>query len=725
MHKTVGIRRNEPGAPEGSPRRGLWAPDVEPLAGSIGPSQRNLWVLQKNWRLSLAFASTVLVGVIVAACLMAPVYEPKARIEINPPSDQVFSLPDGATSDPGAQNYLETQIEILQSSELALATIQALHLDQNPELVPSSKLTQLTAAAVRWFTFKRGSRDQDADESRQDLALKSFAERLSVAQVRQSRVVEVSFASHDPTLAAQVTNSLLDIFIQRQHDTRYGPTIWVSQQLEDLRQKIANENRALAEFQNTNGLMDVSDGQNPTQNQPQNTVTQKVSELNQQLTTAEADRIQLEAYVKMAEGGNTDSLPLVQNSPLMQGLTQRFVDTRAQLAQAHTIYGENNSNVKKLESEENELAMQLAAERRRTLDQLATSYQSAKTRESLLRQALEKMRGEVGRMNEKVVQYNFLKREAQANEDLYNTLSTRLKEVGVAAGMQSGSMLVVDHARVLKHPTRPHRLQLIAVGLFMGLLGALALPFFKEALDDSIHSAADVRTWTGLVTLGSVPLIEGANGNKRKLRYSPGYEALQNLRVAIELCPSERPPRIVLVASPAPREGKTTIANRLVIVLASHGPTCLIDADLRHARVGQSTVTSSPQGLSDVLRGSAELGMVLKSHPDIPNLAILPAGSVPASPGELITSESMRGILQILRQRFANIVIDSPPLIPFPDARILSTLVDGVILVGRCGVTSRQNLVASAAILEEVRAPLLGVVLNGAKSDSWYYDYYE
>jgi len=709
-----------------------------------------LQVLRKNWVLSVAFALTVLIGVIILTALMTPTYEPQALLEIDPPGAEPFTLRNEQTSELGASSYIDTQLEILRSDDLALATIRALHLDQNPEMVSQSTMSKIITAITQ--PFGRSHSNKSGLSREEEKALNSFQKKFTASQVRQSHLVEVSFESRDPKLAANVTNTLVQLFIKRNYQMRYGVSVqaseWVSNQLDALRQKIAAANQAVADFQNRNGIVNVTDAQNQTMN----TVTQKVSELNRQLTQAEADRIEQEAYLKMAETGNTGSLPQVQNSPLLQNLMQRLADSRAQLAQAMAIYGSRNPNVIKLQSQVDEMESQVNAEQNHMVGQLKTGYASAQSREHLLNQAMDRMRGEVNSMNRKVVQYNFLKSEAQASEDLYNTLSTRLKEAGISAGIGSGSTFVVDPARVLSSPTSPHRLQIIAAGLLLGLLGGLVLPFIRESLDDTIRSPEDVKNWTGLTTVARIPLVEvagaasgtltlarrifqlpehiGGNGNNSRLQLfmekprSPECEAVRNLHAAIRLSRPKKPLQVILVASSAPREGKTTIAINLATVMAQHGKTCLIDADVRNPAVSRTLGISSRQGLSEILNGSAELEASLVNLPSVPELTILPGGHASTSPGDLLAWKGMQDILQILKYRFDNIVIDSPPIIPFADARALSTLVDAVILVGLCGSTTRQEIVSSAEILEEIQAPILGVVLNASESSTRYYDYY-
>jgi capsular exopolysaccharide synthesis family protein len=361
------------------------------------------------------------------------------------------------------------------------------------------------------------------------------------------------------------------------------------------------------------------------------------------------------------------------------------------------------------------------------------------------------MKGAVGHTNEQMAQYDFLKRETQANEDLYDTLLARLKEAEISAGLKSSNIYLVDKARILDEPTSRSRRWYILRGLILGILGGVALAFVKESLDHTVHAPIDIKKWAGLSFVATLPPMICKSGSGSELQLagratkvllaagdnvqagsalkfflerpcSPESEGVRNLRAAIMLSRPAEPPRVLLVASPSPGEGKTTVAVNLAIALAQRGKTCLIDGDLRQAAVTQKF--TGPHGLTDVLAGSALLESVLQDIPDVENLMLLPVGSATQNPGELVASGPMGAILSAVRQRFQYVVIDSSPLIPFADGRTMATLTDGVVLVGRWGSTTREALIRSVEILSEVHAPVLGIVFNGIGDGFRYSKYY-
>ena len=705
--------------------------------------ERGLRILQKHWQIAFVFTFAVLLAVTLVSFHMKDVYEPQAGLEIDQPQAEEFSLRELLSSQDTGQDYVTTQVQILQSDDLALATIRTLGLDRNPEFVGrqalekyKSELNHQAPSAIQLTPLEYR-------------ALQTFRKRLNVYQVRESRLVIVKFASYERFLATQVTNSLVALFIDRNYRTRFESTMqasdWLQGQLGDLRKRVEQSNQVLVEYQRANNIVDADE--------KQDLITQKVEELDRQLAQAQADRIQLETYLEMSKRGASDSVAQIRNQTLFQYLSQHISDTQMQLAQALAVYGKNNTSVKKLQNQLDELEEQLATERQRAIRQLQSDYNALLAREQLITKALGETKADITQTNEKMIQYKVLKQEALANSELYKTLQDRLKEAGISVGLKATNIRVVDPARVLEKPTRPNRVLNIMIGLILGALGGTIVAFLKEHFDNSIRTPDDIKELTGLSSLAMVPLVSSGNGDGRRpslpgvmakmlaktdtqpaanpsaklfmeMPRSPQAEAVRNLYTSIMLSRPGQPPRVILVASPSPGEGKTTVGLNLAAVLAERGKTCLVDADLRRATVARSLGLSQPVGLSNVLTGSAELGGVVRPLPFSPNLHLLPGGPIPPSPGELVGSEPMQEVVRNLREEYQFVVLDSPPVIMFADARVLSSLADGVVIVCRFGITTRQAIVRTVEMLTEVNAPILGLVLNAIDVSAPDYRYY-
>src|SRR5262249_10902091 len=319
--------------------------------------------------------------------------------------------------------------------------------------------------------------------------------------------------------------------------------------------------------------------------------------------------------------------------PVVQKLTQSLAEIRSQLAQDLVIYGVNHPNTKKLQNQADELEKQLAIQRHDALEQLRTSYEAARAREKLMAGHKEGASRTLGQMAE----YNALKKQAQAQAALYNSLLARIEEAGIAAASQSTNIRVVDSARVLDRPTRPHRLHDLILGLFAGLLGGIVLAFVRERLDRPLRTPQDVREWTGIPSVSVIPQFatnsyarlirlfspggNAANGPAKFLLerpHSPESEAVRALNTNIVLARAQHP-QAVLVTSSLPGEGKTTVAVNLAIALTQHGRTCLVDADLRRPCVAATFGVRTARGLGDVLSGftSLESALVRLNSPNL------------------------------------------------------------------------------------------------------------
>jgi polysaccharide biosynthesis transport protein len=721
----------------GAPRREVYAELVRPSetaephnafgpAGQAGPQEpdwpKALAVVRKRWLLAAFFALLALGIAALIAFWIRPEYQPSGRLEINPPGSETFTMQAGERS-PNETQYLETQAQNLETDDLAIAVIRKLRLDQNPDF--NAKVPAAASAG-----------DPLRLTAAENAALRTFRSRLKVLHDPNSHLIAVSVVAHEPQLAADVTNTLMQMFLDRtlkmRHDTIAGSRAWLQDQLNDVRARAEQSNRDLAAFQKQTGVADIDE--------TKNTFGDLITDLNRQTTQIQSERIQLESYLQKANEGGVDSLPQVRENPVVQKLTQTLAEVRAQLSQELVIYGPNHPNTKKLQNQLAELEKQLGIQRREALNQLRISYDAARAREKLM--AAQKK--EATKTISELAEYNILKKQAQAEASLYNTLLGRIEEAGIAAASQSSNIRIVDPARVLDRPTRPHRLRYLGFGLVFGLIGGIVLAFLREKLDRPLRTPQDVRDWTGIPSVALIPEF-ACNGPSRGIKrlmssrgsgeapakflferpHSPESEAMRSLHANIVMA-KEQQPQAVIVTSSLPGEGKTTVAVNLALALAQHQKTCLVDADLRRPCVAAACGIRSDTGLADVLLGSATLQDALVTMPDFPNLAILPGGKASDQSAHLIASMVMKPIIESLRARFDFIVLDSSPIIPYAEGRALSTLTDGIIFVTRSGITPGPAMARSMELLRELKSPrIVKVVLNAHNfsNQGYYYPY--
>lgn len=706
-------------------------------AWDLSPREPHLYdyllILRKHQWLILSFMLAVVTIVSIATFRMQPVYVATARLEID--RDNANILPFQGMEDYMADldNYIETQSKILTSETLALQTIRggAISAPQAPasnELVPSE--------AVATGSLENQKRPPE---------LGAFLAALSVRRVPNSRLLDVSFESTDPAMASQVLNAHIKNFIDQNFQSRYDATTrassWLTDQLSELKVQVEKSEDARITYERQNQIWELDDRQNVT--------TQRLSDLNRELTEAQSERMKKQALFEFANGGDVDTLPQIRDNVTVQDLLRKRSDLYAAYQDALNQYGPNFPKVMRLQTQLKDDDDAIAKEKKNVVARLESDYREAQQREELLTQALDRQKAEANTMSERLVQYNILKRDAEANKALYDGLLTKLKEAGVQAGLRSSNIRVVDPAMIPSYPSRPAKARNIVLAFLVGLVGGIGLALMREYMDNTVKTPDDIETLARLPSLAVVPAFSEINGNGRgkllrgsdsnghnqrielvaqHLPKSQMSEAFRALRTSLLLSQADHPPQVILVTSALPREGKTTAAANLAVTLAQLGDrTLLIDADLRKPGIGRLLNLGSGKyaGLSSYLAGASSLDLVTVPHPAIPNLAAIPTGPLPPNPADLLSSHRLADAIAELRTKFKFIVIDSPPIMAATDAVVLSVQTDGVLLVVRSGETPKEAFTRTRDLLVSVNCRLLGVVLNAVDSNApdYYYSY--
>lgn len=725
------------------------------------PGQRGIpWreaarILRKHWLVSLAFAIGLEALLVLVVLLLSTTYESKTVMEIEPPSTPATTVSDQSVQSGTQQDYIDTQLEILKGDYLALVVIRDLHLDQNPTFLHRSWASKLVSSVLGIFSPHRNGQDVEA-------LIEKFHDGLKINQVKSSRLVEVGYESPDPKLSTAVATAVVDEYLQDLHRGKYEATLRaaksVSPELEDLKNSVSKADESLIEFQKTHEGVSLAsqggitgdgtaDGNAESNGNP---IATRVAQLNQQLTVAMGDRVQQESYMKLIAAGANDSLPQMKDSLLIQDLTKQAVAARADLAQLLAIYGGNNPQVRKAQEQVESLNTQLTAERNRIISQIKAGYQSAINKENLLRSTLNGLKGQLDASNADSVKYDVLRRQAEANSNLYINLSSRIKEMAVSGTLSANNVRVLEEPRAPMRPSGPHRFRILGAGLLLSLIGGVVMAFIAEGMDDTVSTLDDVKQLSGMPALALVPQSEQPqrlNGSRSSFHFlgngrqpansgpilqfvtdrphSPEAEAIRNLETAIRL--QSQPPnakiKVITVTSAFPGEGKTTLAVNLALALAKHSKVCLLDADIRHPRITESYGLGKEIGLQDCLSNGHAKEPYLKANAQVQNLTIIGAGKPILQPLEAVTSKQMIELIDALRERFDYVLLDAPPIIPFADSRWFSALSDGVVLVARSSSTTKKGLMWGMEILEEIHAPVLGIVLNGVDLQAEYYSY--
>jgi succinoglycan biosynthesis transport protein ExoP len=694
-----------------------------------------LLILRKHQWLILSFLLTVVTIVSVATFRMRPVYVAKSTIEIDRENSNIlpFQGTDSYDYMMDLENYIETQSRILTSETLALQTVRNSNLAEHPDFSGGGPISEAIATG-------------SLENQKKPPEIGAFLGSLSVKRIPNSRLMEVSFESTDPQLAARILNSHLHNYIELNFQSKYNATTqasnWLKDQLDELKVRVEKSESARIEYERQNQIWSVDDKSNIT--------TQRLSDLSKELTDAQTESLKREALYEFAESGDLDGVPELRDNAVLQDMQKKRGDLSVQYTDAVNQYGPNFPKVQRLQAQIKEVDDQMIRERKGIIVQLKNDYREAKQREELLSKALDQQKTDTNLMSEKLVQYNILKRDAESNKALYDGLLTKLKEAGISKGLQSSNIRVVDPAMVPSTPARPAKARNIALAFLVGLVGGVGLALLREYLDNTVKTPDDVETLARLPSLAVVPAFGDSGGSNKKSKFLKGAssnghekrielvaqhlpksqmsEAFRALRTALLLSRADKPPQVILVTSALPREGKTTAAANLAVTLAQLGDkTVLVDADLRKPGVGRLLNLGSGKyaGLSSYLAGVSTLDLVTVPHPAIPNLAAIPTGPLPPNPADLLSSHKMSDAIAELRKKYKFIVIDSPPIMAATDAVILSVQADGVLLVVRSGETPKEAFTRTRDLLTSVNSRLLGVVLNAvdASAPDYYYSY--
>jgi succinoglycan biosynthesis transport protein ExoP len=696
--------------------------------------KKRMWVVISTWLIIATLAT-------VYTLHMTPVYDATGRIEVNRENSLNLGFKDSDQA--GAEYYedfnvaLETQVRILQSDAIAFQVIKNLKLNNNPAFAGAGAKPRTEAPL----------NSLQVDAPFESSLLDRFRSGLRLSVVPRTRIVEIHYSHTDPRLAAQIVNMLINTYIEQNFKTKFESTMqtsdWLSGQLSDLALKVETSQEKLVRYQKEHGILGIDE--------KQNIVTSKLDELNKELTAAEGDRMQKESAYQLASAGNPEIFAKEEPSSLINQLRTQESDLRMKYAEATTQFGSSYPKVMQLGNQLKQVEASIQAEDKRIASRVQNEYLSALQREKLLRTALDVQKQEANHLNESAIEYNLLKRDADSNRQLYEGLLQRLKEAGVSAGLRSSNIRTVDVARVPTSSSAPNIPRNIALGLALGLLGGIGLAFALESFDNTVRTPEEAQIISALPSLGIIPLSRKLiaknqqNSHSRLSLSSRSSESADSLalvtfaRPRSELAESYRalrtsillsslgsPPKVILVTSALPQEGKTTTSINTAIVLAQRGGrVLLVDADLRRPGVHKALGLRNTLGLSTLMTGGDGFEDAIVST-EIPNLFVLPAGPPPPQPAELLGSTLMKDYLTRLRGAFDHIVIDTPPALSVTDAVLLSVEADSVLVVVRSGRTTKAALRRVRDLLSHVNARITGVIVNAFdlhSGSSYYYQY--
>jgi succinoglycan biosynthesis transport protein ExoP len=679
-------------------------------------SSAGFWYVLSRRRWTIIGVTALLTATAaIASFLMRPVFKATARLEIEPETPMLQSLNDIYQRTDADDVFLQTQIQILQSQQLAWQTIEELDLAKSLDVFAAGEL----------------SKEEIGRHKIQLIA--EFENRLKLEIIPKTRMLSVSYEGPDPQLAARVATAFANNYLDynfRQKDEAIRRSGWMEHQLSELKSDVEKSQQALVYYEQKNHIVNTSENQD--------VLGQMLGDLSRDLTNAQGASMEKKSlYLRLAE--NPGQMAGLAHDDLLQKLEERAAELKEEHTELAAQYGPNYPKATRVQKQIDENQAEIQKEQGRVLDRVRNDYAVALSRERLASAAVAHQKDEVGKQNQLMVEHNLLKHEFETNQHIYQSLLGRLKDATITAGLRSTNIHLVDSALVPSLPVRPRKSLNIAVafvgGLFLGVMGAFA----RDRMDYSIKTVGEVEALAVTPVLGVIPFAPKLRGRKHQPA-KLGKE--QELAVALTRSPSSslseafralgtavltplNPLKILLVTSPEAGEGKTITAMNLAQALAQRkGPVLLVDCDMRKGRVASALGIRNDIGLSTVLYGEDDISDALQQSMPEPNLWVLPSGPTPLDPVRLLSTEKLVLLLKTLGTKFQHIVMDSPPVLPVTDATILSTLANGVLLVVASGSTSRQGLVRTRQILATAGARVVGIAVTNLDSHSPGFKYY-
>lgn len=736
------LTERQAGVPMPVPPWGYQAFEEEPEGEGI--NLRELWqvILKQRWTI-IIFTGIVVAAVVTATYLKTPIYRANLTLQIDREDVRVFENQQMGSVE--SQNnglgydYYQTQYELLKSRSLALRVVNQMGLaDRRAPVPPSSLGARIKGWLADWLprTDKAQSEAEQqkaklspsAETARIEGAVSALLGGLTVEPVRNSRLVILRYDSPDPNLAATILNTLAKTYINLNLERRFDASTYarnfLQERLQQVKAKLEESERDLVEFSRQEQIFTVGD--------KGSIVGQNLEATNAALGEAEKRRIAAESVYRQMLGTRGQGLSQVLDSKIIQDLKQTKAKLEAQYQDNLSIYKPAYPTMVQLRNQIGQVDSMINLEIGNIRAAITATYEAAKAEEALLHTNLDRLKQEVLALQGRSIQLNILRREADTNRELYDGLLQRFKEVGVAAGIGTNNISVVDEAKAPGAPYTPNLRKNALLALMLGLLGGVGLAFLFEHLDDTFRKPEDLEKLLGLPVLGVIPMTKQERGDKRAIALighddsrSAFAEAYRSVRTALQFSTASGVPRLLAVTSAMVSEGKSTTAISLAIQFAQAGKrTLLIEADLRKPSLHKALQLDNQTGLTNYLAGGEVHPADITRPTHIPNLFAIPSGPLPPNPAELLSSGRMVALLTLAAEKFDQVVLDSPPLLGLADALIIGNLCEGILLTVEMGSTPRGYVQGAFKRLRGARVHVLGTILTKLEARLGAYGHY-
>ena len=699
--------------------------DTEPPDQSAVPLSHYLWILRRHrWKI-LGFIFGCIAATVIISARLTPVYESTSTVDIDRQMPAA-AVGQDATRMPAndADQFLATQVKLIQSDSVLRPIADQYHL----------------------LEIEKQFNEKVPRQAQEDAPI--LLKKLKVSRPPNTYLLLITYRSTDPRLAADVANGVARSYVEHTYDIQFHSSAslatFMEKQLEELKAKMERSSAALAQFERELNVI------NPEEKT--SILSARLLQLNTEYTNAQTDRVRKESAWKSVQSGSLEAAQVSTQGENLKTLSQKLDDARQRFVDVQTHYGANHPEYRKAAVQVEEIERQLRESSQNAAQRVEVEYRESVNREGMLQKAVSDTKAEFDRLNAHSFEYQSLKREAEADKTLYEELIRKIKEAGINAGFENSAIRIADPARAAVKPVFPNLPLNIALAFLFSTLLAIGAAVMSDVLDKSIRDPEQIASLFKTEVMGSLPMVkswrrrlspartneagttalvraDGSQPGDRKQSITGFEEAIRTLRNSILLGNFDRRLKSLMITSATPAEGKTTTAVHLAVAHAQQKhKTLLIDCDMRRPGVHSKLGINPESGLATVLQNGLQWRDKLVKLVELPELDILPSGFSNRRAADLIGA-SLPRILEEAVPDYDLIILDTPPILGFPEPLQMAAVVDGVVLVALAGQTNRNAVGSALTTLQRVRANVVGLVLNEVTKDMsdsyhYYYGYY-
>ena len=686
-------------------------------------------VNQSKWRiLSLALVITFLVALIVLS--LTPIYKATSSLLIESEETNIVSIEQVYGLDASKKEYFETQYEILKSRYIAEKVVNKLALDSHPIFIEkldesnSSAFDGIKTTLKSILTFlpqkeREPLSEEEQAQLRKELLITLFSENLTISPVPNTQVVKIAYTSESPKLAAEIANTVAEVYIESYLEAKFDmtskATSWLNDSLAGLRNKLEVSEKKLAEFYQREQLVDL-DG-------VVGLASEELQGLSEQLLQAENRLKQSEIIFEQVQNFNGDpaelaAMPAVQNHPSIQNVKEAELKAQSNVSELSKVYGPKHLKMISAQAELASVMQTLENQVASLISGITNEYRQAQSQVNRLRVAVASAKEEYRKLSTLESKRRVLQREVDTNQQLYDSFFTRLQETSEVEGFESANARVLDRATLPVEPFKPKKSLILIATLVMSTGFGIFIALVLDFLNSGIRSVDDVERRLGQRMMGLIPWQPHKKNNDLPLREffdtsnHVFSEAIRTLRTSIQLLDMSGDKKVIMVTSSVPKEGKTTVSINLAFAMGQIGKTLLIDTDLRKPAIAKRFGMPGFQpGIANLVSGTHSLDECL-CNDVASNIDVITAGSATPNPQELLMNDNFKKVIKQLREQYEHIIIDTAPIQAVSDAIIVSESADMLFHVVKADATNEKIVSSGLERFMRVGKRIDGVILN-------------